>query len=196
MFAGGLREMQQNEIPIHGISYTAMEKILDYIYTSEIELDLENVQEILMAASLFQVCWVQLVSNCFLLFCFAKMFVCFFVVVFLQLENVISFCCDFLFSWLDDSNILEVLHLADVYGLEHLKAKVHSYILRNIQSLSRTDVYRQLPEEDVFRVLSSDALQVASENEVYEAALHYHYSPEEVETDQVYLQVSRKVCVL
>ncbi|XP_032435089.1 kelch-like protein 22 [Xiphophorus hellerii] len=162
MFAGGLREMQQNEIPIHGISYTAMEKILDYIYTSEIELDLENVQEILMAASLF------------------------------QLENVISFCCDFLFSWLDDSNILEVLHLADVYGLEHLKAKVHSYILRNIQSLSRTDVYRQLPEEDVFRVLSSDALQVASENEVYEAALHYHYSPEEVETDQVYLQVSRK----
>lgn len=70
--------MQQNEIPIHGISYTAMEKILDYIYTSEIELDLQNVQEILMAASLFQVCRVQLVSNCFLLFCFTKMFVCFF----------------------------------------------------------------------------------------------------------------------
>ncbi|KAM4745150.1 kelch-like protein 22 isoform 2-T3 [Anableps anableps] len=158
MFAGGLREKQQKEIPIHGISYTAMKKILDYIYTSEIELDLENVQEILIAASLF------------------------------QLENVLSFCCDFLFSWMDESNILEVLHLADVYGLEHLRAKVHSYILRNIQTLSRTDVYRQLPEEDVFRVLSSDALQVTSENEVYEAALHYHYSPEEVETDQVYLQ--------
>ncbi|XP_047237201.1 kelch-like protein 22 isoform X2 [Girardinichthys multiradiatus] len=158
MFAGGLREMQQDEIPIQGVSYTAMKKILDYIYTSEIELDLENVQEILIAATLF------------------------------QLENVISFCCDFLFSWLDESNILEVLHLADVYGLEHLKAKVHSYILRNIQTLSRTDVYRQLPEEDVFMVLSSDELQVASENEVYEAALHYHYSPEEVETDQVDLQ--------
>ncbi|KAM4578954.1 kelch-like protein 22 isoform 2-T2 [Fundulus diaphanus] len=158
MFAGGLRETQQNEIPIHGVSYTAMKKILDYIYTSEIELDLENVQEVLIAATL------------------------------LQLEDVIGFCCDFLFSWLDDSNVLEVLHLADVYGLEHLKAKVHSYILRNIQTLSRTDVYRQLPEEDVFLALSSDALQVASENEVYEAALHYHYSPEEVETDQVYLQ--------
>ncbi|XP_036000451.1 kelch-like protein 22 isoform X2 [Fundulus heteroclitus] len=158
MFAGGLRETQQNEIPIHGVSHTAMNKILDYIYTSEIELDLENVQEVLIAATL------------------------------LQLEDVIGFCCDFLFSWLDDGNVLEVLHLADVYGLEHLKAKVHSYILRNIQTLSRTDVYRQLPEEDVFLALSSDALQVASENEVYEAALHYHYSPEEVETDRVYLQ--------
>lgn len=82
--------------------------------------------------------------------------------------------------------------MADVYGLESLKAKVHSYILRNILTLSRTDVYRQLPEEDVFRTLSSDALRVASENDVYEAALHYHYSPEEVETDQVYLQVSQK----
>ncbi|XP_015225500.1 PREDICTED: kelch-like protein 22 isoform X1 [Cyprinodon variegatus] len=162
MFTGGLRETQQTEIPIHGVSYTAMKKILDYIYTSEIELDLENVQEILIAATLF------------------------------QLDTVISFCCDFLISWMDESNILEVLHLADVYGLEHLKEKVQSYIQSNIQTLSRMDVYRQLPEEDVFEALSSDTLQVVSENEVYEAALHYHYSPEEVETDQVYLQVSPK----
>lgn len=162
MFAGGLREMQQVEIPIHGVSYMAMTKILDYIYTSEIELDLECVQEVLMAATL------------------------------VQLEIVISFCCDFLFSWLDESNILEVHNLADLYGLQQLNARVHSYILGNIQTLSRTDVYRQLPQEEVFSALSSEELQVNSENEVYEAALHYHYSPEQVETDQVYLQVSPK----
>nr|XP_046242647.1 kelch-like protein 22 isoform X2 [Scatophagus argus] len=163
MFAGGLREMQQKEIPIHEVSYVAMKKILDYIYTSEIELDLECVQEVLIAATL------------------------------LQLEIVIGFCCDFLFSWLDESNILEVLHLADVYGLQQLNARVHSYMLRNIQTLSRTDVYRQLPQDEVFRALSSDRLQVNSENEVYEAALHYHYSPEQVETDQVYLQDNLKM---
>ncbi|KAM6930395.1 kelch-like protein 22 isoform 1-T1 [Xenentodon cancila] len=162
MFAGGLREMKQKEIPIHGVSYMAMKKILDYIYTSEIELDLECVQEVLIAATL------------------------------VQLENVIGFCCDFLFSWLDESNIIEVYHLADLYGLQQLKAMVHSYILRNIETLSRTEMYRRLPPEEVFRALSSDELQVTSENEVYEAALHYHYSPEEVETDQVYLQVSAK----
>lgn len=162
MFAGGLRETQQKEIPIHGVSYMAMKKILDYIYTSEIELDPECVQEVLIAATL------------------------------VQLENVIGFCCDFLFSWMDESNILELYHLADLYGLQQLKAKVHSFILSNIQTLSRADVYRQLPQEEVFRALSSDELQVNSENEVYEAALHYHYSPEQVETDQVYLQVSPK----
>ncbi|XP_062239965.1 kelch-like protein 22 isoform X2 [Platichthys flesus] len=158
MFARGLRESQQKEIAIHGVSYMAMKKILDYIYTSEIELDLESVQEVLNAATL------------------------------VQLENVIGFCCDFLFSWLDEGNILEVHHLADLYGLQQLNDRVHSYILRNIQTLSRTDVYRQLPQDIVFRALSSNELQVNSENEVYEAALHYHYSPEQVETDQVYLQ--------
>ncbi|XP_028270846.1 kelch-like protein 22 isoform X2 [Parambassis ranga] len=163
MFAGGLRETQQKEIPIHGVSYTAMKKILDYIYTSEIELDLECVQEVLIAATL------------------------------VQLENVIGFCCDFLFSWLDEGNILEVYHLADLYGLKQLSARIHSYILRNIQALSRTDVYRQLPEDEVFSALSSNELQVNSENEVYEAALHYHYSPEQVETDRVYLQDNLKM---
>lgn len=55
MFAGGLRESEQKEISIHGVSFTAMEKLLDYIYTSEIELDLECVQEVLAAATVLQV---------------------------------------------------------------------------------------------------------------------------------------------
>ncbi|XP_034727228.1 kelch-like protein 22 isoform X1 [Etheostoma cragini] len=160
MFAGGLRETQQKEIPIHGVSYMAMKKILDYIYTSEIELDLECVQDVLIAATL------------------------------VQLEIVIEFCCDFLFSWLDESNILEVHNLADLYGLQQLNAKIHSYILRNIQTLSRSEVYRELPQDKVFNALCSDELHVNTENEVYEAALHYHFSPLQVETDQVYLQVS------
>lgn len=55
MFAGGLREMQQTEIPIHGVTLTAMTKVLDFIYTSELELDLDTVQEVLCAATLLQV---------------------------------------------------------------------------------------------------------------------------------------------
>lgn len=101
-----------------------------------------------------------------------------------------GFCCEFLFSWLDESNVGEVLGLADAYGLPPLRAKVHSYLLRNIQAFSRTQGYRRLPQDEVFRALSSDQLQVSSEKEVYEAALHYHFSPEQVERDQVSLQVS------
>ncbi len=66
MFAGGLRETQQKEIPIHGVSYMAMKKILDYIYTSEIELDLECVQEVLIAATLVQVSSLSLAASHFI----------------------------------------------------------------------------------------------------------------------------------
>ncbi|KAM6954211.1 kelch-like protein 22 [Aplochiton taeniatus] len=163
MFAGGLRESQQTEIPVHGVTYMAMVKLLDFIYTSELELDLDNVQEVLVAATL------------------------------MQIEDVIGFCCDFLFSWLDDGNILEVDKLADLYGLQQLGVKVQSYVLQNIETFSRTEVYRQLPPEKVFGVLCSDELEVNSENEAYEAALHYHYSPEQVETDQVCLQDDLKM---
>ncbi|KAK3565699.1 hypothetical protein QTP86_014172 [Hemibagrus guttatus] len=158
MFAGGLREMQQIEIPIHGVTHTAMIKLLDFIYTSELELDLGTVQEVLCAATL------------------------------LQVQDVIDFCCEFLFSWMDNDNILEVEKLADAYGLEQLGEKVRSYLLKNIQTFSRTPVYRQLPPEKVLHVLSSEELEVSSESEVFEAALHYYYSPEQVEKDQVSLQ--------
>ena len=76
-----------------------------------------------------------------------------------------------------------------MYGLDQLCTKVHTYLLKNIRSLSRLPTYRQLPPDKVFSVLNSDELEVESENEVYEAALHYHYTPEQVEKDQVCLQV-------
>ncbi|MCJ8735337.1 hypothetical protein PDJAM_G00245620 [Pangasius djambal] len=158
MFAGGLREMQQTAIPIHGVTHTAMTKLLDFIYTSELELDLDTVQEVLCAATL------------------------------LQVQDVIGFCCEFLFSWLDNDNILEVEKLADTYGLEQLSENVYSYLLKNIQTFSHTPLYRQLPAEKVLHVLSSDELEVSSESEVFEAALHYYYSPEQVKKDQVCLQ--------
>lgn len=55
MFAGGLREMEQEEVQIQGVSYNAMCKILNFIYTSELELSLNNVQEILTASCQLQV---------------------------------------------------------------------------------------------------------------------------------------------
>ncbi|XP_076026853.1 kelch-like protein 22 [Genypterus blacodes] len=163
MLAGGLREAQQTEIPVLGVTFRAMTKLLDFLYTSEIQLDVDSVQEVLVAATL------------------------------VQLENVIGFCCDFLLSWLDENNILEVLKLADMYGLRQLEAGVHSYILRHIQTLYPTEAYRRLPQDQVLRALSSDQLEVKSENQVYQAALHYYYSPEQVETDQVCLQGDLKM---
>ncbi|KAJ7309776.1 hypothetical protein JRQ81_007843 [Phrynocephalus forsythii] len=157
MFAGGLREMEQEEVHIQGISHNAMCQILNFIYTSELEVSLNNVQEILAAACQ------------------------------LQIPEVIKFCCDFLMAWVDDENILDVYRLAELFDLMHLSEQLDAYILKNFVAFSKTETYRQLPLEKVYALLSSNALEVSSENEVYEGALLYHYTPEQVETDQVSL---------
>ncbi|XP_028566070.1 kelch-like protein 22 isoform X1 [Podarcis muralis] len=163
MFAGGLREMEQEEVHIQGVSYNAMCQILNFIYTSELELGLSNVQEILTAACQ------------------------------LQIPEVIKFCCDFLMSWVDEENVLDVYKLADLFHLSHLSEQLDSYVLKNFVTLSRTEMYRQLPLEKVYALLSSNNLEVSSENEVYEGALLYHYTPEQVETDQVSLMEPPKL---
>ncbi|XP_025930820.1 kelch-like protein 22 isoform X2 [Apteryx rowi] len=163
MFAGGLREMEQDEVRIHGISYNAMCKILNFIYTSELELSVNSVQETLAAACQ------------------------------LQIPEVIKFCCDFLMSWVDEENILDVYRLADHYDLRHLSDQLDSYILKNFVAFSKTQMYRQLPFQKVYSLLSSNRLEVNYENEVYEGALLYHYSPEQLETDQVSLMEPPKL---
>ncbi|XP_020852146.1 kelch-like protein 22 [Phascolarctos cinereus] len=157
MFAGGLREMEQEEVLIHGVSYNAMCQILNFIYTSELELSLHNVQETLVAACQ------------------------------LQIPEIIRFCCDFLMSWVDDENILDVYKLADLFELGRLTEQLDSYVLRNFVAFCRTDRYRQLPLDKVYALLSSDRLEVSCESEVYEGALLYHYSQEQIESGQVSL---------
>lgn len=111
----------------------------------------------------------------------------------LQIPEVIKFCCDFLMSWVDEENILDVYKLADHYDLRHLSDQLDSYILKNFAAFSRTQVYRQLPLQKVYSLLSSNRLEVNYEFEVYDGALFYHYSPEQLETDQVSLMEPLKL---
>ncbi|KAH0625681.1 hypothetical protein JD844_015276 [Phrynosoma platyrhinos] len=146
--------MDQEEVQIRGISYDAMRRILDFIYTSELEIGLSNVEEILSAACQ------------------------------LQIPEVMRFCCDFLAAWVDAENILDVYRLADLFGLGRLSDQLDSFVLKNFVGFSRTEAYRRMSPAKLLTLLSSDRLRVGSENEVYEGALLYHFTPEQLETDR------------
>lgn len=105
----------------------------------------------------------------------------------IQIPEVIDFCCDFLVSWIDDENILELYRLAEHYNLTQLNDRIDFYILENFLSFSKTETYRRLPLAKVQSLLSSDKLHANSEKDVYEAALLYHYTQEEIERDRVSL---------
>ncbi|XP_039771008.1 kelch-like protein 22 isoform X3 [Ornithorhynchus anatinus] len=155
MFAGGLREVKQEEVPIHGVSHSAMCKILNFIYTSELELSLADVQETLAAACQ------------------------------LQIPEVIGFCCDFLLAWVDEENILDVYRLAGLFHLAHLADQLDAYVLGHFPAFCRSPAYRRLPPDKVRSLLGSDRLRVDSEREVLTGVLLYHFPPEVADAGRV-----------
>ena len=55
MFTSEMKETFIEDINLHGVSATGLEKILEFIYSGNVLLSLENIQEILAAASYLQV---------------------------------------------------------------------------------------------------------------------------------------------
>uniref|UniRef100_A0A3Q3XMU9 BTB domain-containing protein n=1 Tax=Mola mola TaxID=94237 RepID=A0A3Q3XMU9_MOLML len=55
MFTGGMKEQEMREIKLHGVTTLGLKNIIDFIYTSEVTLDMVNLQDTLEAANFLQV---------------------------------------------------------------------------------------------------------------------------------------------
>ena len=58
-FLGHLRETDMKEIPIHIKEEDAFEQIIDYFYTSKLDINQSNVQKLIIVAGLLQLRKVQ-----------------------------------------------------------------------------------------------------------------------------------------
>ncbi len=63
MFCNDLREKHEENVNIKGIDADTMGILLEYTYTSKVIITKDNVQRMLEAASLFQVCTISFISN-------------------------------------------------------------------------------------------------------------------------------------
>lgn len=52
---GGMREQEMTEIKLHGVTKMGLRSIIDFIYTSKVNLDMGNLQDTLEAANFLQV---------------------------------------------------------------------------------------------------------------------------------------------
>ena len=50
-----MREQEMREIKLHGVTKLGLKNIIDFIYTSKVNLDMVNLQETLEAANFLQV---------------------------------------------------------------------------------------------------------------------------------------------
>lgn len=94
----GFEESRQDRITLQGVDYHALQLLVEYVYTSLVEVTEDNVQVLLTAANL------------------------------LQLTDVRDACCDYLQSQLDPSNCLGIRDFADMHGCIDLLNYADNYI--------------------------------------------------------------------
>ncbi|KAJ8371039.1 hypothetical protein SKAU_G00110670 [Synaphobranchus kaupii] len=143
MFTNEMSESQQTHVTLHDIDPQALEQLVQYAYTAETVVGEGNVQTLLPAASL------------------------------LQLNGVRDACCKFLLSQLDPANCLGIRSFADTHSCSDLLKSAHKYVLQHFVEVSKTEEFMLLPLKQVLDLISSDSLNVPSEEEVYKAVLSW-----------------------
>ncbi|XP_076119520.1 kelch-like protein 9 isoform X1 [Alosa pseudoharengus] len=140
MFTGGMREQELKEIKLHGVSSAGLKNIIDFIYTSRLDLSVGSLQDTLEAAS------------------------------FLQVIPVLDFCNQLLSSEITIENCIEVERIATDLLLEDVHTHISNFVQDNFRELVQSGHFLQLSESSMAHALASDGLKGLSEMELYRAA--------------------------
>ncbi|XP_022905246.1 kelch-like ECH-associated protein 1B isoform X2 [Onthophagus taurus] len=143
MFTGGLKESEMKRVKLQGVSPTAMNRLIHFMYTGRIRVTENTVCQLLPAATMFQV------------------------------TNVIQACCDFLEQQLDPSNAIGIANFAEQHGCNDLCRKANQYIERNFSQICHEEEFLQLSAFQLVNLIKKDELNVQEEKEVYNAVLKW-----------------------
>ncbi|XP_059609563.1 kelch-like protein 26 [Phlebotomus argentipes] len=126
MFTDAMKESQQHEISLNGVTAAGIELLLEYAYTSKLELNLANVQDVLSAAS------------------------------HIQLDAVVEACSNYLQSQLDVDNCVDIVSIAEMYSLDKLRQRVYRYICAHLSEFVKTHEICVLARHQLEHILACD----------------------------------------
>ncbi|XP_018410884.1 PREDICTED: gigaxonin [Nanorana parkeri] len=130
-------------IEMEGISVTIMKEILDYIFSGQIRLSEETIQDVVQAADL------------------------------LLLTDLKTLCCEFLEGCITAENCIGIRDFALHYCLNHVYYLATEYLETHFRDVSSTEEFLELNPIKVKEVLSLEKLNVGNEKYVFEAVLRW-----------------------
>ncbi|MBN3299571.1 KLH33 protein, partial [Amia calva] len=133
MFLSGMKEAFQREVHMPTMPPTALSSLLGFIYSGSLLLSWDNVFEVTEAALRYQVL------------------------------GALSLCQDFLVAEMDPDSCLDVLALAEAYGLGELAKKAEEFILSHFERVAARPKFLDLPAAQLAHLLAKDSLYVSSE---------------------------------
>ncbi|MCJ8733172.1 hypothetical protein PDJAM_G00220170 [Pangasius djambal] len=130
-------------IELQGISMPIMKQILDYIFSGEISLSEDTIQDVVQAADM------------------------------LLLTDLKSLCCQFLESCITAENCIGIRLFSLHYCLHHVHHVATEYLQTHFRDVVDTEEFHELPPERLCELLAMEKLNVGNEKYVLEAVVRW-----------------------
>ncbi|XP_078494945.1 kelch-like protein 6 [Ciona intestinalis] len=143
MFCASYRERDQSSVEIKGVTIDVMKILIRYAYTSYLEINTENAQTVLEAASL------------------------------LQFTRVMEACANYFASQLSIENAPGIMELAQRHSLSELQQLATLECVTHFSNLRSSSDYLCMSSQLFEVILGRDDLDVANEEDVFEAVMFW-----------------------
>ncbi|KAK5928658.1 gigaxonin isoform X1 [Pseudochaenichthys georgianus] len=130
-------------IELQGVSMPIMKQILDYIFSGEITLNEETIQDMVQASDL------------------------------LLLTDLKALCCQFLESCITAENCLGIRLFSLHYCLNHVHHVATEFLQTHFGDVALTEEFRELPADRLCEALAMEKLNVGNERHVLEAVVRW-----------------------
>ncbi|XP_037372117.1 gigaxonin isoform X3 [Talpa occidentalis] len=131
------------KIELEGISVMVMREILDYIFSGQIRLNEDTIQDVVQAADL------------------------------LLLTDLKTLCCEFLEGCIAAENCIGIRDFALHYCLHHVHYLATEYLETHFRDVSNTEEFLELNPQKLKEVISLEKLNVGNERYVFEAVIRW-----------------------
>ncbi|XP_044527943.1 actin-binding protein IPP [Gracilinanus agilis] len=143
LFTGGMKESCKDEVQILGIEAGIFQTLLDFIYTGVVNIGVNNVQELIVAADM------------------------------LQLTEVVDLCCEFLKGQVEPSNCIGIFQFSEQIACHDLLEFTENYIHVHFLEVSGGEEFLALTKDQLIKILRSEELSIEDEYQVFLAAMQW-----------------------
>lgn len=143
MFTTNLLESKTDSVLLHEVDKSSVTLIIEYAYTGCIHITRSNAQNLLVAASIFQII------------------------------PIVEACARFMETQLDVSNCIGIHYFASVHNCVELKNKAQEHIEKNFVQVSHGEEFLALDFPKAAEILSSNELNVEKEELVFDSLMRW-----------------------
>ncbi|XP_061548576.1 kelch-like protein 41a [Phycodurus eques] len=137
------KEMDKKEVVLEDLDPAVMEAIVNYMYSTEIDINDDNVQDIMAVAGRFQI------------------------------PSVFTVCVNFLQQKLTMKNCLGIYRLGLMLNCPRLAIAARDYITDRFVTVAKDEDFLELAPHELFALIGADALNVEKEEVVFETLMRW-----------------------